>query len=67
MMVSDETAQRIAVALERLVTVLQQIELVAINPRPHLRVVPDPNQCPLCGITHLPGVVCPKLMPQTIA
>ena len=63
-MVTEETARRVADALERLERVLERLEhpaYVLAAPVPHF----DLRKCAYCGGEH-GGLSCPKLAPISI-
>lgn len=55
MSVSEDTAKRIADALERLAKVMEG--------DPAIPPMPDPNRCMKCGFVHGPNAPCPPLTP----
>jgi hypothetical protein len=63
-MISEETAQRIAAALERLAQAIEQRPMV---PAPFVPIAPhDPYRCMYCGAHH-GGGACPHLKPTAMS
>jgi len=65
-MVSEETAKRIADALERLAAAVEANPWMRV-PTPPQPVSFDPNRCGYCGGHHGLGMMCPKLVPGNIS
>lgn len=60
MSVSEDTAKRIADALERLAKVMEGDPVIPPMPQAN----PDPNRCVMCGFVHGPYIQCPKFVPR---